>query len=147
MNLKNYNIYMRKIRRFASMCNVDIEFKSNVDGFGEYSPHQRKVVVDRSLSRCERITTILHELGHFMDDSKNPDRWNNNHHYYGYDKIENSIKEMSMNQKVVVWECELEAWRNARSLAKMIQIPLGKWFDRDEISSLNSYRGIKIKTK
>ena len=144
MRIETYKTYLRKIRSFARLCQVEIEFVPKYDEGGEYNPDKRKVVIDNRLTRAEKISTLLHEFGHFMDDSST-NRFSNRHHFYGYDKLEKEIKQMTHNQKLYVWESELAAWQNAQALAKMIKIPLGKWFFRDQTSSLNSYRGIKIK--
>lgn len=144
MHLPNYNKYIKKLKNFAKLCSIHLVFEEE-EFMGEYAPTRRRIKISPDMNKTETLATVLHEFGHFMDDSKNPARWTKNHHYHGYSKIQQETREMSIHQKEHVWEAELEAWKNARALAAMLKIPLGKWFYDEEIKSLNSYRGIKIK--
>lgn len=144
MRLKNFKIYLKAIEKQAKLYGVKINLVPDGSENGEFSPNRRSVTVDGSLPDSLIISTLLHELGHFLDAQKRPKVWESAHHYYGYGRIEKEFMTLTENQKKIVWDCELEAWRQARSIARSLKIPLGKWFYNDEKKSLNSYRGIKV---
>lgn len=146
MKLRNYNLYMKKIKAFARLCNVRITFVKNLPESGEYRPLRREVIIDRNLDQAAKLSTLLHELGHFMDDLRNPfNNFANRFHNDGRTAIDQE-RHLTMNQKKKILKTEKEAWKNARALASQLNIPLGKWFNQDEKSSLNSYYAIRIRS-
>ena len=145
MRLKNYKSYLKKIKAYARLCNVKIIFRKEVDGTGEYRPSRREVVIERGLNQSEIISTLLHELGHFIDDLRNPlNHFSNRFHNDGRTAIERD-RDLTMLQKKRVLKLEKEAWKNGRALASQLNIPLGQWFSKDEKSSLNSYYSIRLR--
>jgi hypothetical protein len=145
MKLKNYKPYLRQIKRYAKLCNVEIVFKKEVDGVGEYVPNRRRVALEKGLDQSAIISTLLHELGHFIDDFRNPENnLNNKFHNDGRTAIERE-REMTSQQKKKILKIEREAWKNGRALARQLNIPLGSWFYRDEKSSLNSYYAMRTR--
>lgn len=143
MALKNYKPYLKKIKAYAKASGIKLKPVKNLDGFGEYSPNNRTIKFDPSMSKENILSTLLHELGHFMDDYRNPNKFAGRHHTCGRTRIEKDFIFLSVNQKQAVWESEIEAWKNARAIALKLKIPLGKWFTKDETSSLNTYRSIR----
>lgn len=144
MKLKNFKIYLKAIEKQAKLFGVKIKIVPDGSGNGYFDPNRRLIMVDASLPESLIISTLLHELGHFQDAQKRPKVWESAHHYYGYDRLHREFNKLAENQKKIVWDCELEAWRQARGIARGLKIPLGKWFINDEKKSLNSYRGIKV---
>jgi hypothetical protein len=145
MKLKNYKSYLKKIKAYAKLCNVSIVFKKEVDGTGEYRPSRREVVIEKGLPQSAILSTLLHELGHFVDDLTNPsNHFSNRFHNDGRTAIEND-RDLTMLQKKRILKLEKEAWKNARALARQLNIPIGSWFTKDEKSSLNSYYSIRIR--
>ena len=146
MKLRNYKIYMKQIKAFAKLCNIRITFVKNMPECGEYRPNRREVLVDKDLPEAVKISTLLHELGHFMDDLRNPlNNFANRFHNDGRNAIDQE-RHLTMLQKKRILKTEKEAWKNARALASQLSIPLGKWFYQDEKSSLNSYYAIRIRS-
>jgi hypothetical protein len=146
MKLRSYKTYLKKLKQYCKVSNVKIVWKSNYEGCGDYDPNNRTITIDRKLSQSEIISTMLHELGHYLDDSRNPTKYGNNHHYYGRTRLERELSELTTNQKAIVWDTELEAWKNAEALAYQLRIPLSKWYWKDKESSLNTYRSIRIES-
>lgn len=136
-SLKNYDIYIEKIQAYTEACEITIEYK-DVPGDGAYMPSRRVISVDKDLPESTEIATLLHEMGHSMDDTL-------------YDKRSMKILDKAFPafyngtateaQKAAVIECERRAWVFARGIAKKLRIPLGKWFDKEENEALSDYRG------
>lgn len=145
MKLRNYKSYMKKIKAYAKLCQVRVVFRSDVDCTGVYYPQQRTVVVDKDLDEPAKISTLLHELGHFMDDLRTPlNHFSNRFHNDGRTAIEED-RHLTMLQKKRILKLEKEAWKNGRAIARQLKIPLGQWFDKDEKSALNSYYAIRTR--
>lgn len=135
--LKNFDIYMDKLRMYVEACELTLEYK-DIDGDGVYLPSRRVITLDKDLPESTEVATLLHEMGHTMDDSL-------------YDpasekKLDKAYKAVyknkaSYDQTQAVLACEQRAWVFARGIAKKIRIPLGKWFDQEEKDALNSYMG------
>lgn len=143
MKLKNYGLYRKKIGAYCKATNLKIKWVKELEHYGEYDPNKRTILISRKQTQSEVITTLLHEIGHFVDDTRNPDRFAMKYHYYGYDRLEKEFTTLTVNQKEAVWKCELSAWKNARALARQLGIPLGQWFYKDETRCLNTYRPIR----
>lgn len=143
MRLKNYRIYKKKILALCRTMNLKVKWVKNLEHFGEYDPNKRTILIDGTYSESEVISTLLHEIGHFIDDTRNPNRFQMKHHYHGYDKLEKEYSTLTVNQKEAVMRAEMSAWKNARALARQLNIPLGKWFYKDETRCLNTYRPIR----
>ena len=145
MKLKNYRLYLKKLKSYSKLCGIKVEFRKEVDGIGAYVPSRRSIVIETSLSQSHTISTLLHELGHFVDDFRNPNNhFNNRFHNDGRTAIENE-RALTARQKKKVLQLEREAWKNGRALARQLNIPLGRWFFQDEKSSFNTYRSIRIR--
>lgn len=144
MKLRNMNKYMGAIRKFCKSVNIKLVKVPKFDGCGEYNPNRRVIKYDPRLSDSEVISTLLHELGHYLDDYRNPNKYAGTHHYYGRTRIERDYVYLTANQKQAIWDTETEAWKNGRAIANQLKIKLGKWFDKDETSSLNTYRPIRV---
>lgn len=144
MKLRNMDVYMSAIEEYCNVTNIKLVEVPEFEGCGEYNPNNRTIKYDNSLSDSEIISTLLHELGHYQDDLRNPNKYGGTHHYYGRTRLERQYVYLTAKQKQAIWDTETEAWKNGRAIAKQLKIKLGKWFDKDETSSLNTYRPIRI---
>lgn len=134
-DLKNYDTYLMKLKRFAKINRISVVWRESASD-AEWVPSKRQVKLDKELSQAEIIAAFLHELGHSMDDtltgkhekaiSKSYDSYYANKH--------------SRKQWQTVRHHEVEAWRFAKLIAKMVGIPLGKWFSDYKRECLRSYR-------
>lgn len=133
--LKRYDDYLDKLKLYAEACEITIEYKS-VDGDGVYVPSRRKIVLDPDLPESTEIATLLHEIGHSMDDTLINKRTEK-----VMDRAYKAFYDQSASKKQVekVVECEKRAWIYGRSIAKKLRIPLGKWYDYEEKSALEGY--------
>jgi len=135
--LKNYDIYIDKLKLYAEACEIEIVYR-DVPGDGIYMPSKRRISIDKDLPESTEIATLTHELGHAMDDTL-------------YDKRSMKILDKAFpayyngtateSQKQAVIECERRAWVFARGIAKKLRIPLGKWFTSEEQEALADYKG------
>lgn len=134
--LKNFDLYMDKLRLYAEACELIVEYK-DIDGDGIYLPSKRKIQLDKDLPESTEVATFLHELAHTMDDAL--------HDPCTEKKLDRAYKAFykdraSYDQKHLVIACETRAWTYARGIAKKIRIPLGKWFYEEEEEALKSYQ-------
>jgi Zn-dependent peptidase ImmA (M78 family) len=134
--LKNYDKYLEKIEHYAQACEITIKYGQE-DGDGSYSPARRTVKIDENLSDSAELATLLHELGHVLDDSTRQ-RFEEPKLSSAYNAVYN--KKPTKKQIELVLECEEAAWVYARAIAKKLRIPLGKWFDDEMKDGLDSYR-------
>ncbi|MBX2986711.1 MAG: hypothetical protein KF802_02340 [Bdellovibrionaceae bacterium] len=144
MKLKKFKIYLRAIKAYCKAVNIKLIPVRGFEGCGEYDPNRRVIKYDNTLSNSDIISTLLHELGHYLDDLRNPNKYAGAHHYYGRTRLERNYVYLTVNQKQVLFSTETEAWDNAEAIAKQLKIPLGNWFKKDKISSLNTYRSIRV---
>jgi len=125
--LPNYQNYLEKLLLFAQSKKIKVIYPSRMGDIGYYDPEKRSIGLDPLLSKQEEIAVFLHELGHAIDDSlrfgseleKKLDKVYRR--YYANKRI--NKKEMKL-----IRNCEHRAWRYAKSIAKMLNISLGKWF-------------------
>ena len=97
------------------------------------------------MGRALKISTTLHEIGHFIDFHKNK-----HEHFYSRQALNASQaihegKSVSKRQKALIMRSEVLAWREGEALARALGIRLGRWFYVDKEASLNSYRPHVVK--
>ncbi len=132
--LKNYLIYKKKLLDFASTFEVSVIYKNFP---GEGKAENKKITLDTGLSQSAEIATLLHELGHVLDDlSFTTDEYNKISKAYTRIYDDNCSRE----HKETVLEREKAAWKYGRNLATQLGIRLGKWFLVEEKVSIASYR-------
>lgn len=133
--LKNYKKYKTKLLAYAKVVNLKVEFKEESSD-GVYIPSRSKIRVDDLLEESEEIATLLHELGHALDDKLDIEAFPKS--------LERAYKQVytgkpSKPQLNMVVECEKTAWNLGRVIAKKLRIKLGKWYDHHEAYALKSY--------
>jgi hypothetical protein len=138
--LKNYQLYLQRIELYAQVLDVGIEYRVHPQD-GAFVPTRRKVVIDPDLSETDTLATLLHELGHFLDDTilrDNPSMGKLSEAYYAVygDKYTNS-------QLEIVVKCEERAWDYGEVIAKQLKIKLGKWYTDNKKDAIRSYRTTK----
>lgn len=139
MKLKKYSVYLKKIKAYAKMCRVSIKFVNHMEEGGAYLGNRRSISISKKLSNIETIATLLHELGHFIDDLRNPHNHLSNRFHNGARTAIEEDRKLTFLQKKRLLKIEREAWKNARALARQLDIPLGAWFYKDEKSALATY--------
>lgn len=136
INLKHYIKYLKALEKFANALNIKVKFKI-IDSDGVYVPSSNTIYIDSEQSESGEIASLLHELGHVIDDIVMPDdvEEKKNKAYtviYG--------KKYTKAQKRLVLRCEKAAWKNGRYLAKKLKIKLGSWYDEAEEHCIKSYK-------
>lgn len=136
-SLKNYSKYMVSLHRYARAAKIRIRFEDGDFGGGEYDVHTRIIRIDPEEPPAIRVAVLLHELGHAFDEVI-MDRAYNKSLARAYNKF---YKESHTEyQKSLVLQCELRAWKYGRGLAKLLKIPLGRWYYECKNNSIRSYR-------
>ena len=137
-NLRNYNKYLDSLLLYAKAHNISVAFKE-VPGDGQYVPAKREIQIDNDMSQSSVISTILHELGHALDDSIS---WKKPNSYLGkaYDAVYSITGSPTAKQLEAVIACEKRAWDMGEVIAKQCKIKLGKWYFKGKLSALNNYR-------
>jgi hypothetical protein len=135
-HLPKHDEYMQKLEIFAEASRIEVVWEKEPDG-GAWIPTRRMIRIDPHLSDAVEVATFLHELGHSEDDSfLCAKAWRRLDRAYRALKHE---REKPRHARIIL-ECEERAWRLGRAIAKRLKIPLGKWFDEEEQSSLAMYR-------
>lgn len=134
--LKRYSDFIDKITAYAEAVGIKIEY-SQRDAEGSYTPSRRVVNVNPDLTDSEEIAVLLHEFGHFLDntlldlDGDHPLEIAYRNTYKGT---------ASLLESILVIECENRAWDYGRVIAKKLRIPLGKWYDEVREECLEGYK-------
>lgn len=134
--LKNHSRYLEKINAYAEAVGVNIEY-SHIDSEGSFSPSRRRININPDLSDSEEIAVLLHEFGHFLDDSilhLKPDHELN----IAYGRVYQG--DPTAHQSALVLECEKRAWEYGKVVAKKLRIPLGKWYVECRQYCLKEYK-------
>lgn len=134
--LKHFDKYLGKLNNYASALGITIRY-TDIDDEGAYSPHTKRINIHPDLPNSMELGVLLHELGHAGDATivgPNHDEtldyaYQEMHHY-----------KHSKKQLKIVIQAEERAWTYGRTIAKMLKIPLGKWYDEVEKECLNTYK-------
>lgn len=143
--LPNYDLYLNKLEDYAQACELKIEW-GNGDEEGYYMPTRRKIVVDPHMTDSATIATILHELGHVLDEtlySKGLEKVMDK----AYKSVYKDKSKPTRKQKARVLACERKAWQYGRGIARKLRIKLGKWYDKEEKEALLSYRQVETQNR
>lgn len=136
INLKHYDDYLTRIELYARACGIKIKYDSKREECS-YEPHRRILRMDPTLSQSAEIASLLHELGHALDDTLLTGRIERRLSLaYVALYAENNTR----GQLNLVIECEERAWKYARAVAKKLRIKLGKWFDDYKDICIEDYK-------
>jgi len=135
--VKNYDIYLSRLINFAKALGIKMTWKPDIGCDGLYDPISHQVEIDNELDNDEEIATILHELGHAMDEYR-VERLDQPRRMKAYTAWYDG-KDTKLQRKLVIEE-EIIAWKIGRLIAKQLKIPLGKWYDYNQKAGLAVYR-------
>ena len=140
MKLRNYNIYYNKILDYCKVIDVTVYFKKELNN-AMFITKGRKIYIDPNFNESEIIACLLHELGHFIDDTLNNKQ---------FDKLyEKAYKKMDKDRALTKKEfncilmCEANAWTHGEVIAKKLKIPVGRWYYKTMQNYLVSYFEVK----
>lgn len=139
--LKNKALYISKLKHAAKSLRVKVQFRDYPEHLGRWNPNKRCITVHYAQSDSALISTVLHELGHAIDDMFVE------HTRREHDAINTAYKMLNNNRasskhKRLIVACETRAWKIAASLAKALGIKIGPWFYKDAKQALKTYAKI-----
>lgn len=139
--LKNKALYINKIKQAAKSLRVKVQFSDYPEHLGKWNPNKRCITVHYGQSDSALISTLLHELGHAIDDLFIE------HTRREYNAIDTAYKMLHNNRasskhKKIIRNCEDRAWKLGEALAKALGIKLGPWFYEDAKQALKTYAKI-----
>jgi hypothetical protein len=135
-DLKKYDEYLEILKIYAKCIGIKLKI-GDFDDEGMWLPYTNTIKVDKYMSNADEIATILHELGHAIDDAFDMSYKLGDIHA-AYEAVYNT--KATKKQKSLVIKCERLAWKNGRAIAKQLKIRLGKWYTEVEKESINSYK-------
>lgn len=135
--LKHYKKYVKKIELFAFAIGVKI-IRCESDDDGIWLPWTRVVKISENMSEAEEIATLLHELGHAIDDIITPSGRYAQSTYRAYRALYKN--KQTKRQLKIVLAAEKKAWKYGRDIANRLRIRLGRWYNTIEEDSLESYK-------
>lgn len=131
--LKHYTRYVNSLHKFAYMLGIKIVYEGDEDGV--YVPSRNLIRISPDLSQTEEVASLIHELGHVIDFLFMPRNINTELAYskiYKYKVSKNEIKLVVKSEKL--------AWNLGRIIARILGIPLGKWYTLQEKESIKGYK-------
>lgn len=135
--LKHYETYIKLIRSYAKGIHLKIEF---VDGDnGVFSAQLRRIRCGTEQDETAIVATLLHELGHALDDAL-VNRKTFRAMSKAYIALEH--KKANAKQRRAIVKTEQRAWAYGKIIAKILCIPLGKWYDTYSRRYIREYKGL-----
>ncbi len=134
--MTKYEDYLFKIKILAKALQVNVEWRTNPSD-GSWLPSRRAIVIDPDLSETETLSTLLHELGHVIDDSVMREK---NAAVVAKSYAVVYTKHYSTNDVSVVVAAEIRAWNYGAAIAKNLGIRTGKWYDKFAREELSYYK-------
>lgn len=135
-NLANCEEYFLTLKCYAKALKIKIIY-AHIDCEGIYIPNRRTIKLDPDLDDQELIATLLHELGHSLDDAL-VTKTTYRHLDKAYPRVYDN--KGTKQQLQTVLSCEKRAWICGKAIAKRLKIPLGKWYNRISKRNLRTYR-------
>lgn len=119
-------IAVSKLKKLVKLIDYKLEYSSSGVG-GIYQPATRTILITRKQPTLCLMATLLHELGHHFYEcalskskvaqiDKSYERSNNNR----------PLSELDIE---TILTTEKQAWIMGRSVAKILHIKLGKWYE------------------
>lgn len=136
MLLKNSKKYLRRLKRFSKHLEIKI-VDSKDCGDGAYFGDLHTIEINFKNSSSTIVGAWLHELGHALDEAVSSQKQIKSISA-SYNRV--YIDKASKADRVIVIESEIRAWLYGSVIARALDIPLGKWYDKQKQSSLKNYK-------
>lgn len=138
--MNNYKGKIKTLEKYALTKGLTFKYKKNKDFFIT----KKHIFVGTKLKKEKKIFSILHELGHNLDDLKKDK---------SKEKIYHSVvKKMNKNKKIggceysIFLDCEKKAWETGFKIARELNIELSTYnYYLYAQKCLDSYSYNKIK--
>ena len=153
--MKNFELYYNKLLDFSRLCGVSVylffdesgessKYHNDLVDLGEFDPVKRSISVNANMPKSSQIAVFLHELGHFYDHMADPRRYASKKLIGAYSSylLEKPIS--PKNLKIVV-DCEKRAWHHGKAIARVLKIPLGRWYEKERQLGLSVFDSIPSK--
>ena len=135
--LKHYDDYKARLINFALAHEIEVRFVPG--GEDAWLPAKRIIRIDEEQSDVDKIASLLHELGHAIDELTNINEKKIAELEDAY-KVVYTAKRISSKRKRTVLSHERKAWKIGRAIAKVLKIRLGKWYTDIEHRCLEAYK-------
>ncbi len=136
-----YQDYLQRLKDYADLCGIRVIYHDLDGDDGAY--YGRTIELRDSLEDTEEVAVFLHELGHFIHESKTRYKASKRLNR-AYDKF-NRGTPLTRHQKALILVCERRAWVEGASLARQLKIPRGQWFQKEMRAGLSAYRVAKVR--
>jgi hypothetical protein len=135
-SLKKYDDYLFRLKTLAKALKITIHWRTEPSD-GVYQASKRRIIIDPDLTDTETLATLLHELGHVIDDSSLDTRTST---IVGesYSVIYTDI--YTAEDVDIVSKTEIRAWNYGAAIAKTLMIPMGKWYDGIAKEAIKAYK-------
>lgn len=134
-DLKHYDKSLKKLERLINALQYKLVHDPKDDDAGVYIPSKRKILLSTELSNSEELAICLHELGHciyfLVTSEEDLDEM---------ERIYDTFHKDATKGKKAVLRYETAAWDIGEKLAKVLRIPLGKWYYEVKDECLQTYR-------
>lgn len=140
INIKHFDKHRKRLIALANSLGIKIKYNDS-QGDGAYQQSRSSIVIDPDLEQSTELATMLHELGHVIDFSRlsYDESSKADVAYYRFYR-ENRKAFVCDQREVLKWE--RRAWKTGRGIAKLLKIPLGKWFDFEEHTAIKTYESV-----
>jgi len=135
--MKKYDLYISRLLAFAKALGISVTWKRLGSYEAYYRPDNNSITIDDELDPESEIASMLHELGHAVDEYR-VERLNQEDVSRAYTAWYEGRDTRSQRKKVLAEE--RAAWRIGRIIAKNLKISLGKWYAKEQKESLAVYR-------
>ena len=135
--LKHYKAYISRLKLFAKAMNIRVTF-DDIDEDGLWIPSTRRIRINKDSSQSVKVASLLHELGHSMDDMLTTPYKEAMKVHRAYGSI--YTKRFLQSQRSLVLKIERNAWRISLDIASRLHIRLGFWFYEFKRVCLYTYR-------
>lgn len=134
--LSSFREYKRRLLLYAQANGISVVYTADKDSEGEWLPLVRRVKIFPDMTNSSEISTLLHELGHALDDTFADPKTCKRilRAYAAYYAGRPSAK-----QHQVVIDSEVRAWMYGIRIAKILKIRLGTWYGKEMAISLKEY--------
>lgn len=131
-----YDEYVNKIEVLAKALRIKIEW-TPYPSDGAWLATRRMIKIDPDLSHVDTLATLLHELGHAVDDSVVLKK---DMAIVGaaYGTIYTEF--YSSKDVTLVVLSEIRAWNYGAALAKILGINVGKWYTKIRVKAIRDYK-------
>lgn len=127
---------MRHLRILGDYCKkLKIKIKHNEEDF--WAPDVKTIFINFNAPKKRIVSVLLHELGHALDHSIITKKQLETTKDAYYSLFYRGVRKEHMCH--IVLESEVRAWCYGEEIAKVLDLKLGAWFNKEKKSALKAY--------